>query len=74
MQVCRENFASGWIGLSMSLRPSEVDRLIELLSQLKNGHLDHLHIVQTRVETEPNVADVEISIDPESKDGNMSIE
>jgi hypothetical protein len=72
MRYSLERFPSGWIGLSLSLRPEEVDRLISLLQAIKSEG-GHFHFAATDWSENDGLADVEIDIQGESETDNMTM-
>ena len=67
-----EDWNNGWYGLRLSLRPSEIPRLIELLRDLQQDHEQHFHI-SSDYAGESGVGDIEISVSCESEQDNMRL-
>ena len=67
-----EDWNNGWYGLRLSLRPSEIECLIELLQDLQQDHGQHFHI-SSDYAGESGVGDIEISVSGESEQDNMRL-
>ena len=65
-----ERWASGWQGLRLSLRPSEIGRLIELLHMLQQDPEQHFHI-SSKYEGAAGLGDIEISVAGPNEPDNM---
>ena len=74
MKISHEDFQTGWHGVSMSLSTDEINGLIELLSELNQGSLEHFHIRSLFPENEQSgIADIEISMKGENELDNATI-
>jgi hypothetical protein len=73
MRCMFERFESGWVGVSLSLRPDEIDSLILQLESLKKGTKSHFHFRATSFSEKEGLADVEFSRQGESEVDNMAI-
>ena len=74
MKVEIDKFESGWVGLFIMVKPSEIDLLVSRLIELKSDALDHFHFRTCEYGREPGVADIEISLLGEDQSENMIIE
>ena len=70
--TCNE-FESGWIGITLELRPEEVDVMIDRLQSLKGGSIGHFHIVQEKWSGKTGIADIEVSINGGDQPDDMVI-
>lgn len=68
-----ENFKTGWVGVAFSLDTLEVSTLIELLTSLKSGQLEHFHFTATDFSAAEGIVDVEFSLKGEDEEDNMSV-
>ena len=69
-----ESFESGWIGITAGLRRGEIDQLIDLLADLRDGRLDHFHThALFDADSPAMVADIEISLADDDEDDNMRL-
>jgi len=67
-----EDWNNGWHGLRLSLRPSDISRLIELLRNLQEDPEQHFHI-SSDYAGESGLGDIEISVAGESEQDNMRL-
>jgi hypothetical protein len=74
MNMTMEKFDSGWIGLSLELNESEIDKLMIRLTELKNRNIGHFHIRNEDFSAETGIADLELSLSESDGIGNMSVE
>jgi len=74
MKADIEKFDSGWIGVSLSLAPHEIDLLVERLNALRTGKVDHFHIRQNRWGPSAGVADIEFSLAEAGDTNELTIE
>ena len=76
MKVELEKFESGWIGISIELKPEAIDDLIDRLETLKSGKIGHFHFRRDRFEEAVGGGDIEISMAPQNSEivDNMIIE
>jgi len=65
-----ESWSSGWQGLRISLRPAEIERLIQLLRTLQEDPDQHFHI-SSKYEGEPSIGDIEIFVAAANERDNM---
>jgi len=65
-----EDWNNGWYGLRLSLRSSEIPRLVKLLQDLQQDPEQHFHI-SSDYAGESGVGDIEISVAGESEPDNM---
>lgn len=73
MRYAVDRFKSGWLGLSLALRPGEVDSLISLLESLKDGSCGHFHMAAKDYSGSKGIADIEFSLQGEEETDNMVI-
>lgn len=62
-----------WPSLSLRLSGKEVDKLIERLTALKDGKIEHFHISETEFKSDSGIADIEVSIKGENEADNTEI-
>ena len=67
-----ENWNNGWYGVSLGLSIAEIDRLIELLTNIRNDPEQHFHISSDYVGS-GGLGDIEVSIAEASSISNMSV-
>jgi len=72
MRVDIEDFNTGWFGLVIGIKNSEIDRLINALNKMKetNGHF-HL---RSDFEGSGGVADIELYSQDEKEHNNMALD
>lgn len=68
------NLETGWVSVSLAVRPDEVDKLIDTLRLLKDGEVSHFHLRCDDFEPETGLADVEVSLMGSTEVSNMSID
>ncbi len=73
MKVEIENFQTGWYGITLGVNENDIDRLIELLTYLKNNTDQHFHI-SSDYEGDGGVGDIEIYVQNEDEPDNMNIQ
>ena len=44
MRIYLEDFKTGWYEISLGVKKTEIDNLIDRLHDLKKGDIDHFHI------------------------------
>ena len=74
MKADIEKFDSGWIGVSLSLAPHEIDLLVDRLKALRAGEVGHFHVRQNRWGPSPGVADIEFSLAEPADNDELTIE
>jgi hypothetical protein len=67
-----ENWNNGWYGVSLGLSVSEIDRLIALLTNLRNEPEQHFHISSDYVASE-GLGDIEVYVAGPGSLNNMHI-
>lgn len=67
-----ENWNNGWYGLHLSLRPAEIQHLIELLGQLMQDPEQHFHI-SANYSGAGGIGDIEICAASASETDNMHL-
>ena len=65
-----EDWKNGWYGLRLSLRTSEISRLIQLLQDLQRDPEQHFHI-SSDYAAESGLGDIEISVMTDNSSDNM---
>ena len=73
MKIQIEDFKTGWFGISMGIKKSEIDILIEGLTNLKKNTAQHFH-VRSNYEGKGGVGDIEIFIENEDTPDNSVID
>lgn len=75
MRVDIEDFKTGWFGLGIGLRPSEIPYLIDVLTRLQDTTAErpHFHIVSKCDGPTPAVADIEFYILPDEQADNAQL-
>ncbi len=73
MKVNMNDFGTGWFGVEVGVKKEEIDQLIKLLSELKEGHFDHFTIAN-KSETQPSgIENFEIFLIDKRNEDNMQI-
>ena len=72
MQAELEDWNNGWHGLRLSLRPSEIPRLIQSLQDLQQDPEQHFHISSDYAGAS-GLGDIEISVAGEDEPDNMQL-
>ena len=67
-----EDFKTGWYGITLGVNKKEIDRLIKLLTHIKNDTDQHFHI-SSDYEGNGGIGDIEIYIQNEDDPDNMKI-
>ena len=67
-----EDFKTGWYGLTLGLRESEIDELISTLQDLKK-YKTHFHL-RSEFEGKGGVGDIEIYYQSEEVQDNLKLE
>jgi hypothetical protein len=67
-----ENWKNGWYGVSLGLSISEIDRLIVLLTNLRNEPEQHFHISSDYAASE-GLGDIELYVAEPSSLNNMHV-
>ncbi|MFZ4682024.1 MAG: hypothetical protein ACOYMS_05955 [Terrimicrobiaceae bacterium] len=70
MQASIEDFKTGWYGITLGLKKSEIDALIAGLIKLRDEELDHLH-GRSDFKDSGGVGDIEFSMIPEDSKDNL---
>ena len=74
MNASIEDFGTGWYGIHLRIRESDIDALVEQLLLLKLEPEHHFHAYSTAFDSEPGgVADIAFYRDDQGGDGNMEI-
>jgi len=73
MKIQIEDFETGWFGISMGIKKSEIDILIEGLKNLKRNEAQHFH-VRSNYEGDGGVGDIELFIEDENTQDNSVID
>lgn len=71
MRVTKDWENEGWTGISLGLRPEEIDHLVSMLLALKDDHDQHFHL-SSKYEGDPGIGDIEIYVQG-SETSNMSM-
>ena len=66
MNIQFEDFQTGWVGVSIGLKATEIDQLIEALRSLKIDSGRHFHF-RSNYEGQGGVGDVEIYLEDEAR-------
>jgi hypothetical protein len=72
MRVEIENFNTGWFGLAIGIKNSEIDQLINALKEMKETN-DHFHL-RSDYEDSGGVADIEFYSQDEKEKNNMVLD
>ena len=72
MKGAIDTFPSGWIGLSIGIKTSEIDRLIESIQELRISH-SHFHL-RSEFNGDPGIGDIEIYLLEDSESDNLTID
>lgn len=72
MHTDLEDFNTGWFGVSIGMKATEIDKLIENLELLKEDENQHFHL-SGDFDGEGGVGDIEIYIQGKDETDNMSI-
>jgi hypothetical protein len=67
-----EDWNNGWFGVSLGLSIAEIDRLIELLTNIRNDPEQHFHI-SSNYAGSGGLGDIEISVAEAGSINNMSV-
>ena len=67
-----DTFPSGWIGLSIGIKNSEIDRLIESIQELRTSR-SHFHL-RSEFKEDSGIGDIEIYILEDSESDNLVID
>ena len=70
----KERFQSGWAGIFLRLRASEVDALIDALSRLRESGHFHLRAIFPDDSGEPGIADIEIALQGDDEIDNLRLD
>lgn len=73
MKTTIEDFETGWFGISMGIKKSEIDILIEGLQSLKSNKTQHFHIV-SNYEGQGGIGEIEVYVQDESSQDNTVID
>lgn len=76
MRLELEDFKTGWFGLHIGLRPSEIDKMIGSLQYLRDSDVEHrhFHISPSNFEgPTPAIGDIEFFVLPEDETGNATL-
>jgi hypothetical protein len=65
-----EDWKNGWFGLRLSLAPSEIDRLIELLQSIRTDPEQHFH-VSSQYRAAGGLGDIEFSVNDLGASDNL---
>ena len=67
-----ENWNNGWFGVRLGLSAAEIERLIAMLTKLRNDPDQHFHISSNYVGS-GGLGDIEISVQSADETSNMGI-
>ena len=67
-----EDWNNGWHGLRLALRPAEIERLIQLLRQLKLDPQQHFHMSSDYAGAS-GLGDIEVSVAGEDEPDNLRL-
>ena len=73
MNIQLEDFKTGWFGITLGIKESELDILIEGLRGLKRDAEQHFHI-RSEFAGEGGVGDVEFYVEAEEAKDNSTID
>ena len=68
-----DDFETGWFGVSIGIKSSEIDLLIEALTKLKKNNDYHFHI-RSKYEGQGGIGDIEFYTDDEGTSDNSDID
>ena len=72
MYVELEDFKTGFYGISINIKPEEIDVFIKQLMHLKENRDQHFHI-SSDYNGDGGVGDIEINIQEKDQPNNMTI-
>ncbi len=67
-----EDFKTGWYGISLGLKPDEIDQLIIALQELKKRK-NHFHL-RSDLKGSGGIGDIELYLQTEDKPSDLTIE
>ncbi len=67
-----ENWNNGWYGVRLELSVAEIDRLIGLLTNIRNAPEQHFHMSSDYAGS-GGLGDIEVSVSETNSIGNMSV-
>jgi hypothetical protein len=67
------DFKTGWHGISIALKPSEIAGLIDRLKQLESSKLGHFHF-RSDFSQDGGIGDVEISLMGDEERDNLTLD
>lgn len=70
MRVDLDDWKNGWFGIGLAIAPSEIDRLISLLQELKADPDQHFHI-SSDYKGAGGVGDIEVFVKPDETPDNL---
>ncbi len=73
MNVQIEDFKTGWFGITLGIKKSEVDTLIQGLAYLKSNPDQHFHI-RSDYSGQGGIGDIELYIESDDVSDNAVIE
>ncbi len=72
MRATIEDFKTGWFGIGLGIKKSELDLLIQRLETLKNNPDLHFHLGST-YSGSGGVGDIEVYVEPEGSEDNLTM-
>ena len=72
MRIYLEDFKTGWYEISLGVKKTEIDNLIDRLHDLKKGDIDHFHITNN-FEGEGGIGDIEIYLKDDKEEDNIKL-
>jgi hypothetical protein len=73
MKAQIEDFETGWFGIKMGIKNSEIDAIIESLQNLKQNANSHFHF-RSEYSGKGGIGDIEIYIEEESVNDNLMLD
>ena len=74
MRIDIKDFETGWYGLTLHLKPEDIDRLVEFLMAARSDKAYHFHIYSTAMDKQSTgVADIEFIYQPENVADNADL-
>ena len=73
MNVELDDFKTGWFGLSVGLKQSEIDFLVEALQHLKQNPDSHFH-GHSKFEGKGGLGDIQFCSIPDDFEDNMKLD
>jgi hypothetical protein len=70
MRVDLEDWKNGWFGIGLAIAPSEIDRLVSLLEELKGDPDQHFHI-SSDYKGAGGIGDIEVFVKTDEMPDNL---